>query len=147
MNWGYKSGMYKITVLSGKMTVLSSSSVSSTGWFGDGDFETPNSSLGKKEIRVKDTIQVKKTLIKTVLMKSGMNISCKAILSILYQFNIEIYCKKFFNHLYFREVIIETSKFCGRWFGDGGCLILFFALITKNLYLCRIQLLCRRLLF
>lgn len=102
MNWGYKSGMCKTTVLSGKMTVLSFSSVSSTGWFGDRGFETPNSSLGKEENRMKDTIQVKKTLIKTVLMKSGMSITCKAILSILYQFNIELYCKKFFNHLYFQ---------------------------------------------
>lgn len=75
---------------------------SSTGWFGDRGFETPNSSLGKEENRMKDTIQVKKTLIKTVLMKSGMSITCKAILSILYQFNIELYCKKFFNHLYFQ---------------------------------------------
>lgn len=31
-----------------------------TGWFGDGDFETPNSSLSKKENKIKDKIQVKK---------------------------------------------------------------------------------------
>lgn len=102
MKWGYKSSMYEMTVLSGEMTVLSFSSVGSTGWFGDGDFVTPNSSLGKKENRTKDTIQVKKALIKTALMKSGMSNTCKAILSILYQFNTEIHCKKLFNPLYFQ---------------------------------------------
>lgn len=94
---------------------------------------------------MKDTIQVKKSLIKTALMKSGMSITCKAILSILYQFNIEIYCKKFLIAYSFSEIIIETSKFCGGWFEDGG--YLFFALITKSLYLCRIQLVCHGLLF
>lgn len=74
---------------------------------------------------MKDTIQVKKTLIKTALMKSGMSITCKAILSILYQFNIEIYCKKIFNYT-FSEIIIETSKFCVGWFGDGGYFIFCF---------------------
>lgn len=62
----------------------------------------PNSSLGKKKNRMKDTFQVKKTLIKTALMKSDMSITCKAILSILYQLNIKIYCKNFFNCLYFQ---------------------------------------------
>lgn len=60
----------------------------------------PNSSFGKKKNRMKDTIQVKKTLIKTSLMKSDTSTTCKAILSILYQ--LEIYCKKKFNCLYFQ---------------------------------------------
>lgn len=42
----------------GTMTVLAFSSVGSTRWFGDGDFETPNSSLGKKENKMKDIIPV-----------------------------------------------------------------------------------------
>lgn len=33
----------------------------STGHFGEGDFETPNSCSGKKEEKMKDVIQVKKT--------------------------------------------------------------------------------------
>ena len=56
MNWGYELGTY-----TGTMAVLAFSSVGSTGWFGDGHFETPNSSLGKKENKLKDTMQVKKT--------------------------------------------------------------------------------------
>lgn len=34
----------------------------------------------------------------------------------------------------FKSLILSVkllSEFCGGWFGDGGCLILFFALITK----------------
>lgn len=31
-----------------------------TVWFGDGDFESPNSSLNKKENKMKDKIQVEK---------------------------------------------------------------------------------------
>lgn len=57
MTWGYKLGM-----CTGTITLLAFSSLGSTGWFGNGNFETLNSSLGKKENKMKNVIQVKKTL-------------------------------------------------------------------------------------
>lgn len=81
-----------------------------------------------------------------------MCITCKAILSVLYQCGIKINWKGFFPPYSFSGIIHRDIKVLlwvifGGGFGDGSCLILFFALIMKNLYLYRIQLFCHKLLF
>lgn len=86
-------------------------------------------------------------------MKSDMSTACKAILSIFYQHGIKINCKRFFflplffQWNYYGDIKVLLWAIFGGGFADGGCLVLFFALILKNLYLYRIQLVCHRIFF
>lgn len=63
-------------------------------------------------------------------MKSGMSITCKAILSILYQCGVKINWKGFFSPyslsgIIHRDIKVLLWVIFGGGFGDGGCLILF----------------------
>lgn len=92
---------------------------------------------------------------------SGMSIICQAILSTLYHCGIKINCRRvglsffpsFFQWYYSQRH--QSSVVGDFWWGgwrwwlfDYFFLIkFFFALIMKNLYLYKIQLICHRLFF